>query len=59
VTPVERVHLVKADADDDSILECAKAARSDFLVTGDKHLLKLESFRGTRIIKPAAFLALI
>jgi predicted nucleic acid-binding protein len=51
--------LVKADADDDSILECAKAARSDFLVTGDKHLLKLESFRGTRIIKPAAFLALI
>jgi predicted nucleic acid-binding protein len=58
VTPVEAVHVVQADADDDAILECAAAARSDFLVTGDKHLLKLGSFRGTRIIKPASFLAL-
>jgi predicted nucleic acid-binding protein len=52
------VYVVQADADDDAILECAAAARSDFLVTGDKHLLKVGSFRGTRIIKPAAFLAL-
>jgi putative PIN family toxin of toxin-antitoxin system len=58
VTPVEAVHVVQADADDDAILECAAAARSDFLVNGDKHLLKLGSFRGTRIIKPASFLAL-
>ena len=58
VTPVEAVHVVQADADDDAILERAAAARSDFLVTGDKHLLTLGSFRGTRIIKPAAFLAL-
>jgi putative PIN family toxin of toxin-antitoxin system len=58
VTPVEAVHVVQADADDDAILECAAAARSDFLVTGDKHLLKLGSFRGTRIINPASFLAL-
>ena len=58
VTPIEAVHVVQADADDDAILECAAAARSDFLVTGDKHLLTLGSFRGTRIIKPAAFLAL-
>jgi hypothetical protein len=43
----------------DTILECATAARSDFLVTGDKHPLKLGSFRWTRIIKPAAFLALV
>jgi hypothetical protein len=33
------VHVVQADADDGAILECAAAARSDFLVTGDKHLL--------------------
>ena len=58
VTPVEAVHVVQADADDDAILERAAAARSDFLVTGDKDLLKLGLFRGTRIIKPAAFLAL-
>jgi predicted nucleic acid-binding protein len=58
VMPVEAVHVMEAVADDDAIVECAAATRSGFLVTGDKHLLKLGSFRGTPILKPAAFLAL-
>jgi uncharacterized protein len=58
VTPVESLTVVPDDPDDDKIVECAAAARSDYLVTGDKHLLKLGSYRGTRIIKPAEFLAL-
>jgi putative PIN family toxin of toxin-antitoxin system len=58
VTPVESLTVVAADADDDRILECAAAARSDYLVTGDKHLLRLGSHRGTRIVKAAEFLAI-
>jgi putative PIN family toxin of toxin-antitoxin system len=37
VTPGETLRVVLADPDDDRILECAAAARSDYLVTGDKH----------------------
>jgi putative PIN family toxin of toxin-antitoxin system len=58
VAPAETLSVVLADPDDDRILECAAAARSDYLVTGDKHLLKLGSYRGTQIVKAADFLAL-
>jgi predicted nucleic acid-binding protein len=55
---VGKPNVVKADPDDDKIVECAVAARSDYIVTGDKHLLMLGSYRGTRIAKAAEFLAL-
>lgn len=58
VTPAEALTVVRADPDDDRILECAAAARSDYLVTGDKHLLQLRSHRGTQIVKAADFVAL-
>jgi uncharacterized protein len=48
--------VVAEDPTDDRILECAVASRSDYLVTGDNHLLKLGRFRNTKIVKPAAFL---
>jgi uncharacterized protein len=50
VTPAEGLTVVRADPDDDRILECAAAARSDYLVTGDKHLLKIGSHRGTQLL---------
>jgi predicted nucleic acid-binding protein len=31
---------------------------SDYIVTGDKHLLKLGQFAGAKIVKPADFLAI-
>jgi putative PIN family toxin of toxin-antitoxin system len=58
VTPTEFLKVVRRDPDDDAILACAAAARSDYLVTGDKDLLEVRSHLGTEIIKPAAFLAL-
>jgi uncharacterized protein len=56
VEPNESVQVVAEDPTDDRILECAVASRSDYLVTGDNHLLKLGRFRNTKIVKPAAFL---
>lgn len=50
--------MVSDDPDDDRVLECAAAAQADYLLTGDKHLLKLGSYRATRIVKAAEFLAL-
>jgi uncharacterized protein len=49
--------VVSDNPDDDRILECAAAARSDYIVTGDKHLLRLKNFVNIRIVNPADFLA--
>lgn len=55
---VERVEAVRGvcrDPDDDNILACALAAKSNYLVTGDDDLLIVRRFHGTQIIPPRAF----
>jgi uncharacterized protein len=58
VTPGERVDVVKEDPADNRILECARAARSNFIVTGDKDLLRLGDFEDTPIVRVADFLGM-
>lgn len=55
VEHVEEVRGVCRDRDDDNILACALAAKSDYLVTGDDDLLIVRRFHGTQIIPPRAF----
>jgi len=43
------------DKDDDNVLACALEADADYLVTGDKDLLDLKAFKGTRIVNPREF----
>jgi len=43
------------DKDDDNVLACALEAGAQYLVTGDKDLLHLRTFRGIRIITPRDF----
>ncbi len=57
VSPTETLNVVSLDPDDDRILECAVAAGATTIVTGDKHLLGLGSFRGIKIQRPAEFLS--
>ncbi len=47
------------DPSDDAILETAWKANAEYLVTGDKDLLSLKEFRGTKIITPAAYLGIV
>jgi uncharacterized protein len=56
VEPAERLHVIATDPDDDRILECAVAGHADFIVSQDTDLLTLGSFRGIRIVTPAALL---
>lgn len=56
VEPTEALDVVPADPTDNRILECAVAAGSDVIVSGDLHLLKLKEFRGIKIQRPADFL---
>jgi len=55
----EKIIYLKDDPDDDKILDCALASRCIYIVSGDKHLIKLKSFRNIKILKPAEFLVLI
>ena len=57
VHPTRTLSVIVEDPDDDRILECAVAARSQFIVSGDNHLLRLGSHDGIQIIKVADFLA--
>jgi len=55
---VGNLHICR-DTKDNHILECAIAGRADFIVTGDKDLLSLKSFRGILIVNPADFLHIL
>ena len=55
-TPTETLDAVPRDNDDNRVLECAVAAGSEVIVTGDLDLLSIGSFRGITIRRPAEFL---
>ncbi len=55
VSPTEKIDFLQIDPDDNKILECAVAAEADLIVTMDKHLLKLKTFRKIGIVHPKAF----
>jgi putative PIN family toxin of toxin-antitoxin system len=48
--------IVAADPSDDVVVLTALAARADFVVTGNRHLLDLVSFRKIPILAPAHLL---
>ncbi|MEK6973923.1 MAG: putative toxin-antitoxin system toxin component, PIN family [Nanoarchaeota archaeon] len=52
ISPIEKLNVIKEDPDDNKIIECAIASKSDYIITYDKHLLKLQKFRDIIIIKP-------
>ena len=55
VDPDEEITAVKDDPDDDKFLEAAVAGNVDYIVSGDRHLLDLDSFQGIEIVEPRAF----
>lgn len=55
VNPQEDITAVEDDPDDDKFLEAAVAGDVEYLVSGDGHLLSLDSFRGIDIVEPRTF----
>jgi predicted nucleic acid-binding protein len=56
VEPRISVSVVRDDPSDNRVLECAEAGDADVIVSGDRHILELGSFKGIPIVTPAAFL---
>jgi putative PIN family toxin of toxin-antitoxin system len=47
--------VIRDDPSDDKFLEAAVAGQAQYIVSGDKHLLKLSVFQGIEILKPRDF----
>jgi putative PIN family toxin of toxin-antitoxin system len=58
VKPTVRLDVIKEDPDDNKILECASSSSSDFIVSGDKDLLRLGHYDSVRILNVSDFLVL-
>ena len=57
VEPAQTVSVVKADPADDRVLEAAAQGTAEVIVSGDRHLLRLGSWRDIAVLDPPAFLA--
>lgn len=49
------LQVVSDDANDDQFVECAVALKAAHIVSGDKHLLRVEEYMGIEIVSPRAF----
>ena len=59
ITPKKSINIITAKKDDNRILDCAVAAKADFLVTGDKkHILPIRKIGQTKIVSAAEFIRL-
>ncbi len=59
VNPEIKIDAIKADPDDNKILECAVTSGASYIVSGDSHLLELTEYGKIKIITPKATLDLL
>lgn len=59
VEPKQKFNVVKDDAKDNKIIEAAIEGKADYIISQDKHLLKLKSYQGIKIISPEEFLEIL
>jgi len=51
--------VVAEDPDDDVVLSTAVNGKADYIVSGDKHLLKIGKFKNIRIVTVGEFIPII
>ncbi|MBC8388579.1 MAG: putative toxin-antitoxin system toxin component, PIN family [Actinobacteria bacterium] len=56
IASTPKFNLIKDDPDDDKFIECTVAARAQYIISGDKHLLNLKTFQNITVISPSEFL---
>lgn len=55
ITSLSQTNIL-VDKKDNRYLACAQDGQADFLVSGDKHLLRLKNFANTKIVTPIEFI---
>ncbi len=59
VTPQEKIFIVLADTADNKFLEAAVTGKTDYIVSGDKHLLDLKEYRSIPIVTAREFIDIL
>lgn len=54
--PRDTIDVLKADPDDNRVLEAAVQGKCKYIVTGDRELLKLGTFQNMQILTPDEFI---
>jgi uncharacterized protein len=52
VEPTIKLDVIKDDPDDNKFLEAGVTGKVDFIISQDKHLLKLKEYEGIKILTP-------
>jgi putative PIN family toxin of toxin-antitoxin system len=53
------VDAVSEDSEDNKFIECALTCNADFIVSGDRHLLKIKEYAGIKVLRASEFLSII
>lgn len=56
VIPSLEVQAIQSNPEDNHVIEAALAARAEFIISGDKHLLNLAEWEGIHVVSPAQFI---
>ena len=59
VEAIKISETIPDDPSDEKFLACALAARADFIISGDRHLLRLGMFHGIPILSPKRFFSIL
>jgi putative PIN family toxin of toxin-antitoxin system len=59
IEPSEHFNVVVDDPSDNHFIDCAVAAKADYLITGDRHLLSLDTFRMIKIVSADNFINIL
>jgi putative PIN family toxin of toxin-antitoxin system len=59
VEPKEKISIIKDDPTDNMFLESAVAGCAEYIISQNKHLLKVKEFRGIKIFTPEEFLKIL
>jgi putative PIN family toxin of toxin-antitoxin system len=55
----EKIHVVTEHPADDKFVECAHAAGARYIVSGDKHLLKIVCYKKTLVVSVNEYLKVL
>ena len=54
-----QVTKIKQDPEDNKFIGCAVEGEADYIVSGDRHLLSLKSYKGIQILNAESFLRVL
>jgi uncharacterized protein len=59
IEPSVNIEIVKEDADDNKVIECALESKSEYIISYDNHLLKLKEYQGIKMVRPEEAFGLV